>query len=57
MVILVEVVARSCGRLFTVLSDDDEDGASAETLLTTEDTMERSTVNACQPQRLRKHAP
>ena len=54
MVILVEVVARSCGRLFTVLSDDDEDGASAETLLTTEDTMERSTVNACQPERLRR---
>ena len=28
----------------TVLSDEDVDGADAETLLTTEDTMERSTM-------------
>lgn len=45
MVILVEVDARSWpGKVVTVLSDDDVEGADAETLLTTEDTMERSTM-------------
>jgi hypothetical protein len=44
MVILVEVEARSWpGRVVTVLSDEAVDGAEADTLLTTEDTMERST--------------
>lgn len=57
MVILVEVDARSCRRLLTVLSDEDEEGASAETLLTTDDTIERSTVTACQPQYPRRHTP
>lgn len=43
--ILVEVEARSWpGKVVTVLSDEDVEGADAETLLTTEDTMERSTM-------------
>jgi hypothetical protein len=42
---LVDVEARSWpGRVVTVLSDDAVDGAEAETLLTTEETMDRSTV-------------
>jgi hypothetical protein len=52
IVILVDVEARSWpGRVVTVLSDDEVDGAEAETLLTTEETMERSTVEVRQPQR------
>lgn len=44
--ILVDVEARSWpGRVLTVLSDDEVDGAEAETLLTTEETMDRSTVH------------
>jgi hypothetical protein len=46
MVIFVEVFAWLASR--SVLSDDDVDGADADTLLTTEDTMERSTTDACQ---------
>lgn len=47
MVILVDVDARSWpGKVVTVLSVSDEavEGADAETLLTTEDTMDRSTA-------------
>ena len=46
MVILVEVDARCSwpGRVVTVSSDDAVDGAEAETLLTTDDTIERSTA-------------
>lgn len=52
MVILVDVDARSWpGSVLTVLSDDAVDGAEAETLLTTEETMDRSTVNMRQPRR------
>jgi hypothetical protein len=41
---LVDVEARSWpGRVVTVLSDEAVEGADAETLLTTEDTIERST--------------
>lgn len=44
--ILVDVEARSWpGRVLTVLSDDEVDGAEAETLLTTEETIDRSTVH------------
>ena len=50
MVILVEVFAWLASR--SVSSDDDVDGADADTLLTTEDTMERSTTDACQLQRI-----
>jgi hypothetical protein len=52
IVILVDVEARSWpGRVVTVLSDDEVDGAEAETLLTTEETMDRSTIGVRQPQR------
>lgn len=45
MVILVDVDARSWpGKVVTVLSDEAVEGADAETLLTTEDTMDRSTA-------------
>lgn len=42
MVILVLVEA---GSVLRVLSEDEVEGADAETLLTTEETMERSTVS------------
>lgn len=40
--------------MVSVLSDEEVDGADADTLLTTEDTMERSTGQASQPRRLRQ---
>ncbi len=42
--ILVDVDACP-GSVVTVLSDEEVEGADAETLMTTEDTMERSTAN------------
>lgn len=46
--ILVDVDARSWpGSVLTVLSDDAVDGAEAETLLTTDETMDKSTVDFC----------
>lgn len=52
--IFVEVDACPGSRsVVRVLSDDDVDGADADTLLTTEDTMERSTGYASQPRRER----
>lgn len=48
IVILVDVDARSWpGSVLTVLSDDAVDGAEAETLLTTDETMDKSTVDFC----------
>lgn len=45
MVIFVDVDARSWpGKVVTVLSDEAVEGADADTLLTTEDTIDRSTV-------------
>jgi hypothetical protein len=49
MVILVDVKARSRLDDLTVLSDDAVDDDDADTLLTTDDTIERSTVHARQP--------
>jgi len=52
MVILVDVEARSWpGSVRSVVSDEEVDGAEAETLLTTEETMDRSTVDVHQPLR------
>jgi hypothetical protein len=49
MVIFVEVEAGSVpGREVSVLSDEALDGADAETLLTTEETIDRSTRHASQ---------
>jgi hypothetical protein len=51
-VIFVEVEACSgLGSVVSVLSDDEVDGAEADTLLTTEETIERSTGYKDQPQR------
>lgn len=48
--ILVDVDAAAGSRsIVSVLSDEDDDGAEADTLLTTEDTMERSTADSGQP--------
>ena len=55
MVIFVEVDAWAGSRtMVSVLSDDEVEGAEADTLLTTEDTMERSTRHASQPRRVRQ---
>lgn len=56
MVIFVEVDACVGSRsIVSVLSDEAVDGAEADTLLTTEDTIERSTRDAGQPRRV--HQP